>query len=535
MGLRQAEENSRDFTKGLKMSKHNASQMNREARRSLARKSTALGSAGLLAGGATTALFAAFALPASATTLTVDTTADGAAVAGDCTNGTAGDCSLRDALAAAANGDTITFDSAVTGTITLTQGELKVLTAVNLVGPGASTLTVDAAGASRVFYVFSSTASGDVSISGLTITGGVSSYYGGGIHFHWNGNTTVDSVVVTGNSASSGGGGITFDHSGVASVLNSSIVSNTTSDGGGGGLLIRGDGSAVISNSTIANNSADFAGGGVYLYSAVESVTISGTTIDANVATGINGDGGITAAESVAVTIENSTLSNNIGGSNSSAGAAALWNAQIFNSTIANNAGGRTGGILLRGGRFPSELTLTQTTVSGNSATAPLSVGAYEPGGGITTRGEGKVNLHGSIVSGNTSTVAGSDDIAFDLEFGTGGHFHSYSSMVGAVSGRNIEAGSDNLYSSSPGLDALAENGGLTKTMALQAGSLAIDAGPNPVDTFVGNGFDQRGAPYVRVFNGIADMGAFEYQPEPEPVPTTTTPGTDPVIPKFTG
>ncbi|MSY92335.1 MAG: hypothetical protein F2654_09425, partial [Actinobacteria bacterium] len=82
------------------MNVHDTNEMNRAQRRSLARKSTALGSAGLLVGGATTALFAAFALPANATTLTVDTTADGVAVAGDCTNGTAGDCSLRDALAA---------------------------------------------------------------------------------------------------------------------------------------------------------------------------------------------------------------------------------------------------------------------------------------------------------------------------------------------------------------------------------------------------------------------------------------------------
>ncbi|CAB4564679.1 unannotated protein [freshwater metagenome] len=106
--------------------------------------------------------------------------------------------------------------------------------------------------------------------------------------------------------------------------------------------------------------------------------------------------------------------------------------------------------------------------------------------------------------------------------------------MIGAVSGRNVEAGTANLYSSSPGLDALADNGGATQTMALQSISPAIDAGPNPVDTFVGNGFDQRGNPFVRVFNGVADMGAFESQPEPVPT-TTTTPGTDPVVPQFTG
>ena len=519
------------------MNVHDTNEMNRAQRRSLARKSTALGSAGLLVGGATTALFAAFALPANATTLTVDTTADGVAVAGDCTNGTAGDCSLRDALAASVGGDTITFDASVTGTIALTQGELKVLTAVNLVGPGASTLTVDAGGSSRVFYVYASPPAGDVSISGLTITGGVTQSYGGGIYFHWNGNTTVDSVVVTGNSASSGGG-IAFDHSGTASVLNSTIQSNTAAGGAGGGVRMSGSGSGVISNSVIATNSADFAGG-IYIYgggtnSGTQSVMISGTTIDANNGISVNGEGGINAYGGVSVTIENSTLSNNTGGSNG-AGAASIENAQIFNSTFANNTGGLTGGLLLKSSPYiSSELTLTQTTVSGNSATTQSPQGNYDAGGGVSTRGEGEVNLHGSIVSGNTSTDPGGNDLAFDLGVGTGGHFHSYNSMIGAVSGRNVEAGTANLYSSSPGLDALADNGGATQTMALQSISPAIDAGPNPVDTFVGNGFDQRGNPFVRVFNGVADMGAFESQPEPVPT-TTTTPGTDPVVPQFTG
>ena len=47
----------------------------------------------------------------------------------------------------------------------------------------------------------------------------------------------------------------------------------------------------------------------------------------------------------------------------------------------------------------------------------------------------------------------------------------------------------------------------------------------NPVAPFIGNGFDQRGAPYVRVYNGVADIGAFEVQ-APEPID---------IAPKFTG
>ena len=98
--------------------------------------------------------------------------------------------------------------------------------------------------------------------------------------------------------------------------------------------------------------------------------------------------------------------------------------------------------------------------------------------------------------------------------------------------------GSGNLRSNAPGLGALADNGGLTKTMALLTGSPAIDAGPNPVATFTGNGFDQRATPYLRVYGGQVDIGAFEWQPTPTPSTTTTTTATassDPVAPAFTG
>ena len=43
--------------------------------------------------------------------------------------------------------------------------------------------------------------------------------------------------------------------------------------------------------------------------------------------------------------------------------------------------------------------------------------------------------------------------------------------------------------------------------MALQPGSVAINAGPDPVPAFAGNEFDQRGADFFRVVNGRVDIG----------------------------
>ncbi|HEX6834895.1 MAG TPA: hypothetical protein VF132_15255 [Rudaea sp.] len=114
---------------------------------------------------------AAFADPALAATITVTNLNDG------------GLGSLRQAIADAngsAGPDTIVFQSGLTGTITLTSGQLAISDSVDIQGPGAAVLSVSGNNASRVFYLYSSATVLDVSISGLTITGG-SADIGGGI------------------------------------------------------------------------------------------------------------------------------------------------------------------------------------------------------------------------------------------------------------------------------------------------------------------------------------------------------------------
>src|SRR5713101_4196392 len=83
----------------------------------------------------------------AATTITVENTGDGAANAANCPGS---GCRLRDALAAAADGDTIDFS--VTGTILLTNGHLLVDKSVTISGPGAALLAVNGNANGRVFY-----------------------------------------------------------------------------------------------------------------------------------------------------------------------------------------------------------------------------------------------------------------------------------------------------------------------------------------------------------------------------------------------
>src|SRR6266536_5297539 len=108
------------------------------------------------------ALFFAVALLAHGATITVTNTND------------SGPGSLRQALAIANDGDTITF--AITGTIGLTSGELLVDKSITISGPGANRLSIGSVqelGSPATFHVVSGKT---VTISGLTITG-----HGGGI------------------------------------------------------------------------------------------------------------------------------------------------------------------------------------------------------------------------------------------------------------------------------------------------------------------------------------------------------------------
>src|SRR3989454_9029152 len=113
--------------------------------------------------------------------------------------------SLRQALADANDGDTITF--AVTGMIGLTSGELLVDKSVTVSGPGIANLAVDGNAQSRVFHIGSGTT---VSISGLTIANGYTTGYGGGIR-NEHATLTLNSCTISNNSSSSNAGGAIYN------------------------------------------------------------------------------------------------------------------------------------------------------------------------------------------------------------------------------------------------------------------------------------------------------------------------------------
>jgi len=132
-------------------------------------------------------------------------------------------------------GDTI--DLGVTGTITLTTGELLVNKSVTINGPVWIT-DIDGNHATRVFHV-----SGGVTatIDGLTITNGQASGFshsdGGGGIYNDQSTLTVSNCTLSGNSAHAGGGIFNDAYLGSATLEVTSSTLSGNSSGGGGGIF----------------------------------------------------------------------------------------------------------------------------------------------------------------------------------------------------------------------------------------------------------------------------------------------------------
>ncbi len=269
------------------------------------------------------------------------------------------------------------------------------------------------------------------------------------------------------------------------------ILQRTTVSGGisfdfGGGLASYG--ALTLTNSTISNNSATGAGGGgVFDASGGGPLSVTNSTITGN--SGSQG-GGILCSGG---TITNSTISGNLaeggGGGLFSNGTSSVTNSTISGNTSISGAVANFG-----------TLTLTNTTISGNTAS---NVG----GGGV--RNSGTLTLNRTLISGNSAT--GGPPELYNRATVIANNFN--------VFGKNGDVGTSNF---SPGatdivakqslsgilVTTLANNGGPTQTHALVTGSPAVDAvsaaGCPPPET------DQRGV--ERPQNATCDIGAFELE-----------------------
>jgi predicted outer membrane repeat protein len=441
------------------------------------------------------ALLCAGAILARANTITVTNRND------------SGPGSLRQALAIANDGDTINFS--VTGTITLTTGELTVNNSITISGPGADNLAINGNATSRVFYIASGRT---VTISGLMVTNGNAVFdYAGGI-YNDHSSLTVTACRITANSADIGGGMYSNGSVGNAAVtLNSCTFSGNLASQGGGIFNDGSSGNATVTlnNSTFSDNSTAYDGGGIYSTGDAGSatVTVNNSTFSNNSAGNMGGafGGGISSnGPAATVTINNSTFSGNSaseaggGVENFSIGNGGGATLTVSNSTFSGNSSVVSGGgIYNYANGSAASVTLSNSTFSGNSADS----------GGASFYNDGST---ASVQLTNTILKAGAGGNIFNND---GGTITSHGYNLASDNGGGFLTGPGDQINTDPVLGPLQDNGGPTFTHALLPGSPAIDHGdpnftPPPFD-------DQRGQGYLRVVNGRIDIGAFEVQTNP--------------------
>ena len=251
------------------------------------------------------------------------------------------------------------------------------------------------------------------------------------------------------------------------------MVSGNTANVSGGGISNNSFGALTVTDSTISNNTATTgSGGGISLAGANNN--FSNTTISGNMAPGVAGDGG---------------------------GIRTTGSSNLNNVTVSGNMAGRDGGGIVASGTSTVITNITSCTIVNNTATR-------DAGGVWRVSTTNPVNLRNSIFANNTD-----DGTAPDLR---GGVVSQGYNLIENITGATITGDTaTNVTGVDPNLGPLQDNGGPTLTHALLAGSPAVDKGGTSDFTI-----DQRGR--IRAFDNAAianaaggngtDIGAFEVE-----------------------
>jgi len=382
----------------------------------------------------------------------------------------AGAGSLRDTIAAAASGDTVSLAglACVDAKISLTTAEIIINQAdLTITGPGKAALTIDGTGlpAGSTNYsnsrLFTHKGNGTLTINALHVANGhvyhsASGYASRGGCIYSAKNVSLQSVDVDGCSAFSqadkaSGGGVYAK--GDVTLTQSTVNNNAATGGGytqGGGVATPHD--VVANSSTISGNTASASaivrGGGIYAHNAL---TLDHSTVSANTASASAGfaeGGGIYTRYDQ--TISFSTVSGNKAlGDNAGAGAGGTFGLfgtlSLFNSTVDGNySAGAEHNTGCGGACSIGNMRIVRSTVSGNWTTG---------GGGGISKGSNCTGcdwtfyMRDSTVSGNhAGTYYGGVAV-------TAAHMKLYSSTIAFNTSEVGKVGTPGNYSYiSPGL-----------------------------------------------------------------------------------
>lgn len=357
-------------------------------------------------------------------------------------------------------------------------------------GPGAARLVILGNQGTGGFGVLVVESNIDARLSGVTLSGGQSNVGGGVINL---GKLTVIQSTISGNVATSAGGA--FYNHGTLTLVGSVVSGNSGRYSAGGIANYPASATLTVTNSIITGNEAG-AGAGIENQG---TATIIGSNIQGNRADaeggGIMNRATMTIADSA---ITGNTAQNSAGG---------VWNSSLLtltNTTIAGNTAQYGGGIQ----NYVSDLSLTNVTITDNRSTV-------NSGGGVQVT-NGKVTIHNSLIAGNftgeTGTTPGdvSGAIVAASSFNLIGDGDHLTGISNGSQGNKIGTTAAPIDAK---LSPLDDHGGPTATIALLAGSPAIDGGSATIAGATIPQFDQRGA--IRGSAGLnagaaVDIGAYE-------------------------
>lgn len=403
---------------------------------------------------------------------------------------------LREVVAAAVTGDTVDLTQLTCSTITLADGGIWVdQDGLTIQGPGKDALTIDAANNGTVFDFGGY--SGELAVSGVTLTNGEVLDWAGGAIWAYAGDVSLDDVAIT-NSRSVGdyynvggaaviayGGNITLTDSvisgnegtnpyygvygaitslgGNVELTRSQVTGNESYGDSAIGQVVSMGGTVTLTESTVSNNFVEaygYALGGAVVASG--GVTLVGSTVSGNEAVSIDdysSGGGIFAAGPVS--LSDSTVTGN---SATYGGGVAATSAEvsITRSRIIDNPGAAVGAGVLA---MESSVSIVDSTISGNDALM---------GAGISVR-DGSLDLIGSTVSGNSSTY-----------FLGGGIFAEYVDMTitnSTISGNSSYLAGGGIASGSGSLTL--SNSTVTGNTALNAGGILLFDQPMTINSSI--------------------------------------------------
>jgi CSLREA domain-containing protein len=260
-----------------------------------------------------------------------------------------------------------------------------------------------------------------------------------------------------------GGGGV--GNRGKVTFINAAVMGNSSSNGGGVSNVTGA--TAVFVDSTVSGNTATGSGGGVRNGPGASS-TFTGSTISGNTA---QDGGGIFNSLGSSSTLTRSTVSGNR--ANDSGGGIHGGTGSLSSVTVTANSADVDGNGLGNGGGVNADLTLTNSILAGNAdASPPPQTSIPDCSGMMVSGGFNLIGRNtGCVITPTTGDKIGTPGIPLD-----------------------------------PGLGALRDNGGPTRTHALKGFSAARNSGAQGAGC---PGTDQRGVP--RPQGKRCDIGGYEY------------------------